>query len=60
MDLGNDPGILEMLPSTVPSSSHVEDDDAHVEDEHPIHPLQGMSLGNRKNTHVLAKRFGRI
>jgi hypothetical protein len=23
---------------------HVEDDDAHVEDGHPLHPLQGMSL----------------
>jgi hypothetical protein len=23
---------------------HAEDDNGHVEDEHPIHPLQGMSL----------------
>jgi hypothetical protein len=23
---------------------HVEDDNGHVEDEHPLHPLHGMSL----------------
>jgi hypothetical protein len=31
-----------MLTSTV--HPHVEDENGHVEDEHPIHPLQGMSL----------------
>jgi hypothetical protein len=36
MAFGDDPGMLEML--------NVEDDEGHVEDEHPLHPLQGMRL----------------
>jgi hypothetical protein len=38
------PASRKCRPQLLPP--HVEDDNAHVEDEHPLHPVQGRSLCN--------------